>query len=81
MTFNWDNLYLAMAEGDISFVLNLVIYGWPSIPKNIRRDLDPKKCFKPCYIWMTFNTNVKVEEILDGDVLNLVIYGWPSILK
>ena len=39
-------------------------------------------CFKPCYKWITFNTNL--EKILNGEgvnVLNLVINGLPSILK
>ena len=38
--------------------------------------------FKPCYKWMTFNTNVNI--LISSFcsfflVLNLVINGWPSI--
>ena len=36
--------------------------------------------FKPCYKWMTFNTEVKREAWYSKHlVLNLVINGWPSI--
>ena len=35
------------------------------------------KSFKPCYIWMTFNTvnTWKYDNYESDDVLNLVIYG------
>ena len=36
--------------------------------------------FKPCYKWMTFNTDfMDNHKALNLDVLNLVINGWPSI--
>ena len=37
--------------------------------------------FKPCYKWMTFNTQInnKLSEMELKGVLNLVINGWPSI--
>ena len=41
-----------------AIVLNLVINGWPSI-QNDRAIIDRTKeaiGFKPCYKWMTFNT-------------------------
>ena len=38
-------------------VLNLVINGWPSIPKNYYIRKNNGVCFKPCYKWMTFNTS------------------------
>ena len=33
--------------------------------------------FKPCYIWMTFNTDADLQETIKkvNEVLNLVIYG------
>ena len=38
-------------------VLNLVIYGWPSIQiLNFLEVIFSLISFKPCYIWMTFNT-------------------------
>ena len=39
------------------------------------------KRFKPCYKWITFNTN-EIEKLFpqqEGYVLNLVINGLPSI--
>ena len=65
-------------------VLNLVINGWPSIPAigNIGSAVDSG--FKPCYKWMTFNTEYAVYGLqIAGQtcVLNLVINGWPSILN
>ena len=62
-------------------VLNLVISGIPSIPlARFTLALEPR-CFKPCYKWNTFNTNLK-NVILNRvrKVLNLVISGIPSIL-
>ena len=38
------------------------------------------QCFKPCYKWNTFNTNLMKElSPLGYSVLNLVISGIPSI--
>ena len=40
-------------------VLNLVINGWPSILYKVSIIKSFKHfCFKPCYKWMTFNTNI-----------------------
>ena len=41
-----------------------------------------RRCFKPCYKWITFNTNFK-ENVAQNKtrVLNLVINGLPSIRK
>ena len=38
--------------------------------------------FKPCYKWITFNTDImEAFELGRVKVLNLVINGLPSILK
>ena len=42
-------------------VLNLVINGLPSILKVISKDSEPIFCFKPCYKWITFNTEKKTK--------------------
>ena len=63
-------------------VLNLVINGLPSILYK-RYFYNPFSilCFKPCYKWITFNTQRGVPHIIIKDlVLNLVINGLPSIL-
>ena len=62
-------------------VLNLVINGWPSILCIIKYSHLYLPRFKPCYKWMTFNTEIRqiCEEV--ALVLNLVINGWPSIHK
>ena len=40
-----------------NFVLNLVINGLPSIPKLFNETVgDLLESFKPCYKWITFNT-------------------------
>ena len=38
-------------------------------------------CFKPCYKWITFNTQAVIDDIAryGVKVLNLVINGLPSI--
>ena len=65
------------------FVLNLVINGLPSILARLKSlAVSYGLSFKPCYKWITFNTEKEIElaeEILD--VLNLVINGLPSIHK
>ena len=65
-------------------VLNLVINGLPSI-QNLRGNYNEiiKQSFKPCYKWITFNTD-EAREIISSNpefisVLNLVINGLPSI--
>ena len=63
-------------------VLNLVINGLPSILKGNKGRFRKWRfrSFKPCYKWITFNTE-KYAVILDDRlvVLNLVINGLPSI--
>ena len=60
-------------------VLNLVISGIPSIPKN-RKIQTSYLSFKPCYKWNTFNTLLEhKEDVMNALVLNLVISGIPSI--
>ena len=61
-------------------VLNLVINGLPSILLQV---LYPKIFyyrFKPCYKWITFNTDSRYIYSKEFYVLNLVINGLPSIL-
>ena len=59
MTFNTWNVS-EWLFGKFKRVLNLVINGWPSILKEIQLRISYffYKCFKPCYKWMTFNTEI-----------------------
>ena len=68
---------------DNLLVLNLVINGWPSILLGaLMVSAQLGLGFKPCYKWMTFNTQSANKNTLPQQkVLNLVINGWPSILK
>ena len=62
-------------------VLNLVINGLPSILRKVTYKFCPVCSFKPCYKWITFNTEVRYVGVMDENfVLNLVINGLPSIL-
>ena len=68
---------------DHMYVLNLVINGLPSIQKEENDKIIEivTLCFKPCYKWITFNTDsVKLLHEIKRGVLNLVINGLPSIL-
>ena len=49
---------------------------------SIKTELQPYCSFKPCYKWMTFNTENEIWNCFTRWwwVLNLVINGWPSIL-
>ena len=65
------------------WVLNLVINGMPSIPKELKTKMvETHNSFKPCYKWNAFNTKIVM---MNGTtytvVLNLVINGMPSILR
>ena len=65
-------------------VLNLVINGLPSILKmEFICGVEIQISFKPCYKWITFNTDSRklVDICIASKVLNLVINGLPSILK
>ena len=43
----------------LTWVLNLVINGWPSILNKNEFWDNLYECFKTCYKWMTFNTGFK----------------------
>ena len=61
-------------------VLNLIINGLPSIPRDEIMDGTYVDCFKPYYKWITFNTyEMLVNGYLESLVLNLIINGLPSI--
>ena len=51
-------MFASLILGGLTDVLNLVINGLPSIQKkNINWKLLAKCSFKPCYKWITFNTD------------------------
>ena len=75
-------LTLAISTDFAREVLNLVINGLPSIPKDTSWRWSRRTSFKPCYKWITFNTKGVIEyEKFYNRVLNLVINGLPSILS
>ena len=52
--------FISLSSSTI-WVLNLVINGWPSILKNIGIGVAGLVGgFKPCYKWMTFNTQAQI---------------------
>ena len=69
----------------MNVVLNLIINGLPSIPRNVQGVFSESvnDSFKPYYKWITFNTyhSLGMDEYYDRkEVLNLIINGLPSIL-
>ena len=68
---------------DVIYVLNLIINGIPSIPKELKKSFPNLKSFKPYYKWNTFNTSIDQllvdENFRHKAVLNLIINGIPSI--
>ena len=61
-------------------VLNLIITGMPSIPKEVKLNGDFYGGFKPYYNWNAFNTFILCAVIVArAIVLNLIITGMPSI--
>ena len=63
-------------------VLNLIINGLPSIRNKGIHGKQSRRCFKPYYKWITFNTlALKNGGFSLSPVLNLIINGLPSILK
>ena len=62
ITFNITGILLSVSEVTSPLVLNLVINGLPSIFMIWQKvTTDPtKKCFKPCYKWITFNIKYRI---------------------
>ena len=61
-------------------VLNLIINGLPSIRNKGIHGKQSRRCFKPYYKWITFNTlALKNGGFSLSPVLNLIINGLPSI--
>ena len=82
--YNWNTFNTQLINGlsDANIdVLNLIITGIPSIPRNNTVEVESPWCFKPYYNWNTFNT-MKSINVCTGiaSVLNLIITGIPSIL-
>ena len=53
---------------DADIVLNLIITGIPSIPKDIELFLEGVISFKPYYNWNTFNTEKMKENVKELEI-------------